>query len=203
MRSSLIPSLCRRAHAGGAPIVAVLGLCVVLLGARLTAAATDPALAPQVTVSEAQGTYTVTARFEVPQEPSLVFAVLSDYEQIPKFMPDVRRSTVLERGPGWLLVEQEAMSQFMMFSKKIHLLLEVTEEGHSIRFKDRSGTSFETYVGSWEGTPINGGGTTITYRLTARPTFDVPEFILKRLLKRDSAEMINRLRVEIASRKKR
>ena len=201
MTFSTIPPSRRRAPAGGRQIVAVLGLGVVLLGARLTAAASEPAPSPQVTVHEVQGTYTVTARFDVPQPSAVAFAVLSDYEQIPKFMPDVRRSIVLERSAGRATVEQEAISQFMMFSKKVHLLLEVTEGENSIRFEDRSGRSFESYAGSWQGTPSD-AGTTITYRLTARPTFDVPEFILKRLLKRDSAEMINRLRVEIASRAK-
>jgi hypothetical protein len=43
-------------------------------------------------------------------------------------------------------------------------------------------------------------GTTITYELSARPASDVPEFVLKRLLKRDSGEMITRLRQEFAAR---
>ena len=171
----------------------VLG--VLLLGAT----ATDPAVAPQVSVTETRGLYSVTARFEIPQDASVALAVLSDYEQIPRFMPDVRKSVILERGPKRLLVEQEAVSQFMMFSKKVHLLLEVIEEGNSIRFTDTSGKSFQSYEGSWVA-EARTGGTSITYTLTARPGFDVPEFILKRLLKRDSGEMINRLRQEFAAR---
>lgn len=42
--------------------------------------------------------------------------------------------------------------------------------------------------------------TLVTYELTAQPTFDVPEFLLKRVLKRDAAEMIERLQREIAAR---
>jgi hypothetical protein len=38
------------------------------------------------------------------------------------------------------------------------------------------------------------------YTLTAQPSFDVPEFILKRLLTRDSGEMIEGLRREMAAR---
>ena len=170
-------------------------LSLVLLGAT----GSDPAGAPQVTVREAHGVYSVTARFEIPQTASVALAVLSDYEQIPRFMPDVRKSVVLERGPKRLLVEQEAVSQFMMFSKKVHLLLEVVEENSSIRFTDKSGKSFQSYEGSWLA-EAKDGGTTITYKLTAQPGFDVPEFILKRLLKRDSGEMINRLRQEFAAR---
>jgi len=185
-------------HALGLVVAAVVSLCVTLLGARLAATA-DPAPSPQVTVHEAQGIYSVTARFEVPQTASVALAVLSDYEQIPRFMPEVRKSVVLERSPGRFLVEQEAVSQFMMFSRKVHLILEVVEKGDSITFTDRSGKSFESYEGSWKAVAKT-GGTTITYELSARPGFDVPGFVLKRLLKRDSAEMINRLRQEFAAR---
>lgn len=174
----------------------LLGVLFLSAGPAATA---DPAPTPQVSVQETNGLYSVRARFEIPQTTSVALAVLSDYEQIPRFMPDVRKSVVLERGPKRLLVEQEAISQFMMFSKKVHLLLEVIEDGDSIRFTDTSGESFLSYQGSWRAAAKN-GGTTVTYELTARPGFDVPEFILKRLLKRDSGEMITRLRQEFAAR---
>ena len=177
-----------------------MSLHLTLLGVLLlSGAAVDPAAAPQVSVTEAGGLYSVTAKFEIPQTASVALAVLSDYEQIPRFMPDVRKSVILERGPKRLLVEQEAVSQFMMFSKKVHLVLEVFEDGNAIRFTDKSRKSFQSYEGSWLAEAKN-GGTTITYTLTAKPGFDVPEFILKRLLKRDSGEMINRLRQEFAAR---
>ncbi len=179
-------------------VAAAVSLCVALPGAQLAATA-DPGLDPQVSVREEGGVYSVTARFFVRQSPAAALAVLSDYEQIPRFMPDVRTSVILERTPGRLLVEQEAVSQFMMFSKKVHLLLEVTEDGDTLRFVDRCLKSFTNYDGSWQAVAKDGGAA-ITYKLTANPAFDVPEFILKRLLKRDSARMIEGLQREIASR---
>ena len=176
---------------------------ILILGAGLSATsvllANNAATAPHIEVVEARGRYTVRASFTVPQAPELALAVLSDYEQIPRFMPDVRTSRVRERAPGRLIVEQEAESRFMVFSKKVHLVLEVTESGGAIRFVDRCGKSFTTYEGAWRALPVDGGAL-ITYELLAKPAFDVPEFILKRLLKRDSGEMINRLRREIAER---
>lgn len=155
--------------------------------------------APQVSVREDRGVYTVAARFEIPQSAAQALAVLSDYERIPRFMPEIRTSVVLSRTAGRILVEQEAISRFMMFSKKVHLLLEVTQDDSSLRFVDRCGKSFTTYHGAWRATS-SGGGTAVTYELTAKPAFDVPEFILKRLLKRDSVQMIDRLQREIAAR---
>jgi hypothetical protein len=40
----------------------------------------------------------------------------------------------------------------------------------------------------------------IAYILSAEPAFEVPRVVLTRLLKRDAADMIERLRMEIAAR---
>jgi ribosome-associated toxin RatA of RatAB toxin-antitoxin module len=165
-------------------------------------AADDPSWQPAVTVREARGIYSVTARFQVPQSPALALAVLTDYEEIPRFMPGVETSLVLERRPGRAVVEQEAVSRLMLFSKRVHLVLEITESADSLIFRDRSGRSFTRYEGTWLLCEVN-GQTQILYELTAQPSFDVPEFLLKRLLRRDSGQMIEGLRREIAARSTR
>ena len=165
--------------------------------------ATDGATTqPTVTVHEERGVYSVTARFHVPQAPAVVLAVLTDYERIPRFMPNVQTSIVLERAPGRAVVEQEAVSRLMMFSKRVYLVLEITEGADTLHFRDRSGRSFARYEGMWRLCEEN-GRTEILYELTAQPSFDVPEFLLKRLLRRDSLEMIAGLRREIAARSER
>jgi hypothetical protein len=150
-----------------------------------------------VTVEEAAGVYSVRARFQVPQPPAVALAVLTDYARIPQFMPDVRTSVVLERSAGRAVVEQEGVSRLMMFSKRVHLVLEITEGADTLRFRDRCGRSFTSYEGAWR-MSARAGGTDIFYELTARPSFSVPEAILKRLLRRDSGRMIESLRQEMA-----
>jgi ribosome-associated toxin RatA of RatAB toxin-antitoxin module len=125
--------------------------------------------------------------------------VLTDYEHIPRFMPDVRTSRVLEQSGAGVVVEQEAVARLMMFSKRIHLVLDIRQQPGSIHFRDRCGQSFKQYEGGWSVT-ANAGQTSIEYTLTAEPSFDVPEFLLKRLLKRDSSRMIENLRTEVALR---
>ena len=154
---------------------------------------------PPVTVTEGRGLYSVAATFTVPQAPSFVFAALTDYAQIPRFMPEVHTSNVLERTDTHTVVEQEAVARFMMFSKRVHLVLEVHDDSGTIRFRDRCGKSFARYEGVWT-VAERDGKTHVTYQLSAKPSFDVPEFLLKRLLKRDASQMIERLKAEIASR---
>jgi carbon monoxide dehydrogenase subunit G len=178
----------------------LLAWSAVILHAAFAGVA--PALAqaePGVAVHETGGIYRVLATFSVAQPPAAVMGVLSDYDQISRFMPDVRSSTVLERSDNHTVVEQEAVAKFLMFSKRIHLVLDVEETPGSLRFRDRCGASFSRYEGRWTLTEV-GGRTLIAYELTAHPSFDVPEFLLTRLLKRDSTRMIQRLRAEIAAR---
>jgi ribosome-associated toxin RatA of RatAB toxin-antitoxin module len=192
---------------GGRPCVrrilisGLLTLAGLIPVARLNA--TDaPASAPAVTVREEGGVYSVAARFEVPQSPVLALAVLTDYEQIPRFMPGVETSIVLERAGRLVIVEQEAVSHLMMFSKRVHLVLEITEGVDTLIFRDRSGRSFARYEGAWRLCEEN-GHTQIQYELTAQPSFDVPQFLLKRLLRRDAGQMIEGLRREIVERSAR
>jgi hypothetical protein len=86
-----------------------------------------------------------------------------------------------------------------MFKKRVHLLLEIVETTNALRFRDLCGHSFARYEGAWRLSEAS-GGTEIVYELTARPAFDVPDFVLKRLLKRDSGLMIQGLRREIEHR---
>ena len=155
--------------------------------------------AEDLSVKEVSGVYQVAARFAVPQPPAAVLQVLTDYEQIPRFMPDLRSSVVRERAGCRVIVEQEAVARMMMFAKRIHLLLEVHEKGDTIRFVDQSGTSFRHYEGAWRIT-ARGQGSEVSYELTATPAFSVPQFLLTRLLRRDARQMIERLQHEIAAR---
>lgn len=157
---------------------------------------------PRVDVAEAGGLYHVTAAFAVSETAESVMAVLTDFERIPKFMPDMDVSRVIERNPEGLVVEQQATSRFMLFSKRVHLVLEVRESGDSLRFRDRCGQSFSTYEGSWL-ISQHDSLTVVDYELKARPTFDVPAFVLKRLLRRDSVDLIDRIRAEISQRTNR
>jgi ribosome-associated toxin RatA of RatAB toxin-antitoxin module len=176
----------------------------LVLVAAFTAALPAPTLAtapddPPVTVTEASGVYHVSATFTVPHAPPFAFAALTDYAEIPRFMPEVRTSQVIERHGDRTIVEQEAVARFLMFSRRVHLMLEIKEERGTIRFKDRCGRSFARYEGVWT-IAERDGQTRVTYELSAQPSFDVPEFLLKRLLKRDASQMIERLKTEIDAR---
>jgi carbon monoxide dehydrogenase subunit G len=179
--------------------VGVFTLMLCVASSPVLVAAGQDVARHEVSVTEHDGLYTVTARFQVPQPPAIALAVLTDYEQIPRFMPGVVTSVVRQRGPRHAVVEQEALSRMWLFSRRIYLLLEVDEASDAIRFREGSGRSFSQYEGAWRVVRVD-GLTVITYNLTAKPSFSVPDFVLTRLLRRDAAAMIERLQAEIALR---
>lgn len=171
----------------------------IALGAVGIRAADDGSMPAAVSVREEHGVYSVAAHFFVSQPASVAFAVLTDYDRISQFMPGVETSAVVDRGARHATVKQEAVSHFLMFSKHIYLTLDIVEGTDTVQFRDRSGQSFALYAGTWSLCEA-ADGTLITYELTARPGFDVPEFVLKRLLERDSQQMIDALQREIDAR---
>ncbi len=186
---------------GGRPrarrVLAVTCLLAPLCLAGITPATANPTNPdPIITVHEAEGVFTVSARFHVPQAPAAVLAVLTDYEAIPRVMPDVTRSVVLSRSADHVVVEQEAVSKVLFFSKTVKLVLDVREGAHDLRFRDVGGESFELYEGAWH-VRRHGNATVVTYQLRARPAFEVPDFLVKRLFRRDAGQLIARLRQAI------
>ncbi len=165
--------------------------------AALAAAATGEP--PDVTIDRDGEAYTVSAQFVVPQPPDVVLEVLTDFEGIPRFVPDIARSVVVEQNGTTRVVEQEAVSHAMMFSKRVHLQLVVEEAPDGLTFRDRLGRSFRRYEGQWRLTPC-ASGTLVLYRLVADPSFSVPSFVIRRVLSRDAGTMIEGLRAEMATR---
>jgi carbon monoxide dehydrogenase subunit G len=168
-----------------------------LLGATIVAAAAPQE--PSISVLKSGGAFVVAAHFNVPAPPSVVWDVLTDYANIPRFMPGVRSSRVVDRQKATVRVEQEAVSTYMFFSKRVHLLLDVEEGTDTIQFRDVCSSSFERYEGTWT-ISDDGDDTELSYKLTAQPAFSVPTFVLRKLLDRDARAMIEGLRAEISAR---
>jgi carbon monoxide dehydrogenase subunit G len=186
-------------RAGGALVRRLLFATVALLVLPTQGhAAPAPDGDTDVTVVETSGVYHVTARFHVQQPLARVAAVLTDYERLPRFMPEIKTSIVRERTAERTLVEQEAVSRVLLFSRRVHLILDVRREGDGLAFTDLCGRSFVTYAGAWR-LVADETGTSVTYQLTAQPRSDVPSVVVKRVVKSDATTLLNRLRTEFAA----
>ena len=176
------------------------GGATACLLAGSVAAAGPTGDAPVVGVVDlGRGAFRVVAEFDVAHPAAAVRDVLTDYERIPRFMPEVRTSRLRFRAGSIAVVEQELAARFFLFSTTLHLRLEVHEEHNVISFRDLAGRSFARYEGRWELTEID-GVTRVRYELLAEPAFDVPAFLFRRALRGNAARMVERLRAEVACR---
>lgn len=147
-----------------------------------------PASAQEVEFgAERDGEYvSVWARTELPVDARSAFSVLTDYERLAEFIPDLKSSRVLSRDGATVVVEQKGEYGVLFFRQAIDLRLVVTEEP-PLRVSSRStGGSLKNYSGSYElrvlppapaamqGTGPAGPRTRIDYRGRFIPAFDLP-----------------------------
>jgi hypothetical protein len=172
-------------------------VCAVFLLAGRPIHAEDVTMALQ---DLGNGTYRLEGHMKVAGTPYNVWKVLTDYENISKFVSSMRKSTIKESTTDRLLLEQEALGKEFVFSKRIRVVLQVTEIPYrKILFEDVSHADFEFYEGSWE---IQSGpaGCDVLYRLNCKRLFMVPNILAKDALKKSAAGLLNEVRAEILRR---
>lgn len=101
------------------------GVVFALLAAQAGAASAAEDLA--VTVERKGAWYAVRAHATVAAPVALVWQVLTDYENIPQFIPGIAHSAVLLRAQDRLLIEQRGEARFFVFSFPIEVRYEVQE----------------------------------------------------------------------------
>src|SRR3954465_12745292 len=123
-------------------------LCAVVMVSRTGFAAEGVSLSLD---DLGHGTYRLEGHIKVAGPPYDAWRVLTDYEHISKFVSSLRKSTVKDSTTDRVLLEQEALGKEFVFSKKIRVVLQVTEIPYKrIMFEDVSHEDFAFYEGSWE-----------------------------------------------------
>ncbi len=152
-------------------------------------------------VNEGRSVYRVEGGFQVVAPPSTIWEVLTDYNRIDEFVPFMKRSYVKERREGKLLLEQEALAKFFLFTRTIRILQEVQEDPQKrILFRDVSHRDFEFYEGSWRVEPSK-EYVWVQYEVRAKPIFSVPSFVARAMFKRTAQELLQAVRLEILRRR--
>lgn len=83
----------------------------------------------------------VKARATIDAPLGVIWAVLTDYEKLPDFVPGLKKSRVASRNGTTVVVEQSGEARFLMFSFPIDVVLEAVEKPQSsIRVRSLSGT---------------------------------------------------------------
>lgn len=160
---------------------------------------TLPALAdePRVEVAvkrvdlDGEQVFDVTANGTVKAAPAAVWKILTDYERMPEFVPDLERTKVLSRAGNKATVEQFGRARFLFFSRDIHLVVQVVEEPSSAIDISLVTGDMKVYRCRWEIALVpETGGTRITYNGKMVPKFYVPGMLGSNIVRRDIERMM-------------
>jgi hypothetical protein len=156
--------------------------------------------APVVKVEREAGSIRVEAQMSVSVDPGTAWGVLTDYNHLSEFMPDVRESRVVSEPHEPIRVAQKGLSG--LFRVPIDLVLEVEESLCSkVTFKSIKG-NVKQLRGEWR---IAGSQSpvAILYAAHLEPEFWVPPLLGPVLIRHDVEAQMRGLAREMIRRRER
>lgn len=158
---------------------------------------TPPAFAQQVAVAVTRAdigrdhVFEVVASGTVKASPADVWKVLTDYERMPEFVPDLEKTKVISRVGNKAIIEQSGVARFLFLKRTINLVVHVSEEPISTIVITLVTGDMKTYQCRWEMTALpDGAGTRIAYSGTMVPKFYVPGMLGSNIIRRDIERMM-------------
>ena len=150
---------------------ASLVLLFGLLGASVTASAE-----PEIRIARDQDAFKIDASLRVDAHHHIAWQVLTDYNNLARFVPGMQTSQVVSEPGEPLLLKQTGQSGFLLFTLPIEVLVRITETPlEAIRF-EAVGGSFKNKQGEWR-IERQDDATLLIYRASISPGFWVPPLI--------------------------
>jgi hypothetical protein len=170
-------------------------LAFVAMLSPMAAACADVA----VHVKRQSGAFNVEASAELEADIPTAWAVLTDYDHLAEFIPDMRSSRVLSRDGSRAEVEQKGEARLLFMAYPIDVLLAVTEYPHHRIVSRAVAGNFREMRGEYRLEPDSGR---VLLRYTGRmmPDFEVPPLLGALLLRRHVGRTFGALVREIERR---
>ena len=138
-----------------------------------------------------QNVFEVASSGTVKAPPEVVWKILTDYERMPEFVPDLQRSRLLSRIGNTAVIEQYGEARFLFFKRSIHLIVSVLEQPISVIEIGLVSGDMKVYNCRWELVPIpETGGTRILYTGKLVPKFYVPGMLGANIIRSDIEKMM-------------
>ncbi|BAZ51135.1 cyclase/dehydrase [Nostoc sp. NIES-4103] len=130
----------------------------------------------------------ITARVQIPQPVEQIWKVLTDYESLPDFIPNLAKSRLLDHPNGGIRLEQIGSQRLLNFNFCARVVLDLVEYfPKQIDFQMVEG-DFKGFSGSWCLEPYFLGehvGTNLCYTIQVWPKLTMPVTIIERRLSKD------------------
>ncbi|QYF95978.1 SRPBCC family protein [Massilia sp. PAMC28688] len=134
--------------------------------------------------------FEVVASGTVKASQAAVWKVLTDYERMPEFVPDLEKTRLLSRNGNRAILEQAGVARFMFLSRNIHLVVQAHETPMSAIDISLVTGDMKMYDCRWEITPLPDGGTRLDYTGRMVPKFYVPGVLGSNMIRRDITRMM-------------
>lgn len=131
------------------------------------------------------GTRRLAVQLRTPLPSSLLWSVLTDYDQLSEFIPNLSRSTLISRTGNTVMLSQVGTQKLMGLRFTAQVELELTEDPeHSLlKFHLLKG-DFRRFEGSWRMTELS-EGTSLLYELTVQGCVGMPISLIEQRLRED------------------
>ena len=130
----------------------------------------------------------ITAKIQIPNPVEQVWRVLTDYEALAEFIPNLAVSRRLDHPAGGIRLEQVGTQRLLRFNFSARVVLDLEEKfPHEINFRMVEG-DFKAYSGNWRLEPCSLSDqhlTNLCYDVYIWPKRTMPVGILERRLGND------------------
>lgn len=130
----------------------------------------------------------ITAKVQIPQPVEQVWQVLTNYEALVDFVPNLAKSCLLEHPNGGIRLEQVGSQRLLNFNFCARVILDLQERfPKEISFQMVEG-DFKGFSGSWNLEPYTLGeqtGTNLCYTIQIWPKLIMPVAIIEHRLSSD------------------
>ncbi len=139
----------------------------------------------EVTTDRAEGRERqISARICLPYGAEQVWQILTDYNHLADFIPNLAKSQQIEHPQGGIRIEQVGTQALLKFKFCARVVLDMVEQfPHQLDFQMVEG-DFKRFCGSWSLQPIaDGAGTELCYTVSVLPPRTMPIGLIERKLK--------------------
>ncbi len=178
---------------------AVLFASCALLAAQCLPCSAAPAHEIAIEIAREGEFVSVRASAELKASPRIAWEVLTDYDHLAEFIPDVRSSRVLRRDPDGVLVEQKGEFGFLFFRQPIEVTMAVSEQPPRRIVARAVAGNMRDMEGSYE-LQASEAGLRLAYSGRFVPGFFVPPLIGMPLVRRSLERRFRAMVEEIERR---
>lgn len=135
--------------------------------------------------------------------PQQAWRVLTDYERLTDFVPDLVSSKLLSRTPNAAVIEQQSRTGFLFLSLSVRMVVRIEERPLSALDVERVSGDMQHYAARWTLEPVTFAGTRgtrIVFQGELEPDFPLPPLLGDAIVQDNVKRMVEAVIGEVERR---